>query len=806
MNEKVLKTLEYDKIINQLTELASSPLGKEYCSKLKPETKLSSIRKMQTQTSDALSLLLAKGDLSLSGTRDIRPSLARLEIGASLGMEELLSISSLLRVTARAKAYARKENPADTKSSTDNAEDSKNTNKESSLTELFAALEPLTPLAGEIDRCILSPEEMADDASSGLHSVRRAIKNTNDKIHEQLNSLVNGSSRTMLQEAIITTRSGRYCLPVKAEYRNSFPGMVHDQSSTGSTVFIEPQAVVRLNNELKELAAKEQEEIEKILAALSNLAAEESEQLRINFLTLSELDFLFAKGRLSRQLKGSEPEFNDEGYIHIKQGRHPLIDKKKVVSIDIFLGKDFKLLIVTGPNTGGKTVSLKTVGLFTIMGQAGLHIPAFDHSKLAVFDEVYADIGDEQSIEQSLSTFSSHMVNTVSILKQADEHSLVLFDELGAGTDPVEGAALAMSILENLLNRGTTAMATTHYSELKLFALSTPGVSNASCEFDVATLRPTYRLLIGIPGKSNAFAISGKLGLSDAIIEDARHRINSEEQSFEDVITELNETKKRLEAKEAELLAANAEVEKLKTDLTTRYQNLDNSRDRILKKANEEAEQILSDAKAFADETIRKYNKLGKSSDNNKEMEHMRQELRDKISKVQSSSTAKPKKTTAKNYTAADFTAGTTVRVISLNSTGTVCSAPNSKGNVFVQMGVFKSQININDLEIVDDVEISAPNLTKTGSGKIKMNKSANIHSEINLIGKTVDEAIPLLDKYLDDAYLAHLSKVSVIHGRGTGALKNAVHNHLKRTSYVASYRLGEFGEGSFGVTIVEFK
>lgn len=800
MNDKVLKTLEYDKIINQLTGLAASPLGKEYCSRLKPENNLAAIRKMQKQTSDALSMLLAKGDLSLSGTQDIRPVLARLDIGAILGMEELLSISSLLRVASRAKSYARKETPSDAKG------DDGDTAGESSLSGLFAALEPLTPLAGEIDRCIISPDEIADDASSGLHAVRRSIRNTNDKIHEQLNSLVNGSSRAMLQEAIITTRGGRYCLPVKAEYRNTFSGMVHDQSSTGSTVFIEPQAVVRLNNELKELAAKEQEEIEKILAGLSNLAAAESEQLRINLLTLSELDFLFAKGKLSRQLKGSEPEFNDEGYIHIKQGRHPLIDPKKVVPIDIYLGKDFRLLIITGPNTGGKTVSLKTVGLFTIMGQSGLHIPAFDHSKLAVFDEVYADIGDEQSIEQSLSTFSSHMVNTVSILQHANEHSLVLFDELGAGTDPVEGAALAMSILENLLNRGTTGMATTHYSELKLFALSTEGVENASCEFDVETLRPTYRLLIGIPGKSNAFAISGKLGLSPAIIEDARQRIGSEEQSFEDVITELNQTRKRLETREAELSAANAEVEKLKTDLTRRYQNLDNSRDRILQKANEEASRILGDAKEFADETIRRYNKLGKSGNNNKEMENMRHELRDKLSKTQSASAIKPKKTEAKNHTAADFTVGTTVRVISLNSAGTICTAPNAKGNAFVQMGILKSQVHISDLEIVDDVEISAPNLTKTGSGKIKMNKSASIHSEINLIGKTVDEAMPLLDKYLDDAYLAHLSRVSVIHGRGTGALRNAVHNHLKRTSYVASYRLGEFGEGDMGVTVVEFK
>ena len=811
MNEKVLKTLEYDKIITQLETFASSPLGKEYCLELKPDRDLSTIKKMQQHTSEALTMLLAKGDFSLSGTRDIRPVLKRLEIGAILSMEELLSISSLLRVAARAKAYARKESPSDAEKSTPTAKDSAEegsapSGDASHLAQLFAALEPLTNLAKEIDRCIISNEEMADDASSGLHSVRRSIKNTNNKIHDQLNALVNGSSRNMLQEAIITTRGGRYCLPVKAEYRNTFPGMVHDQSSTGSTVFIEPQAVVNLNNQLKELAGKEQEEIEKILADLSNLAGENAWQLQTNFMTLSELDFLFAKGKLAKDMKGSCPIFNDEGYIHIKQGRHPLIDRKKVVPIDITLGKDYTLLIVTGPNTGGKTVSLKTVGLFTIMGQAGLHIPAFDGSSLAVFDEVYADIGDEQSIEQSLSTFSSHMVNTVSILEQAGSRSLALFDELGAGTDPVEGAALAMAILSNLLHRGTTAMATTHYSELKLFALSTEGVENASCEFDVETLRPTYRLLIGIPGKSNAFAISGRLGLSSEIIDDARKRINEEEQSFEDVISQLNQTRKSLETKEAQLTEARAEVEKLKQDLTERYQKLDNARDKLLQKANEEASQILADAKEYADETIRKYNKWGKSADHNKEMEQTRHQLRDKLDKAQAGSAAKPKKTTARANKPADFKEGTSVRVISLNSTGTIVTPPNSKGNTFVQMGILKSQVHISDLEIIDEVEIKAPNLTKTGSGKIKMNKGATIHSEINLIGKTVDEAMPLLDKYLDDAYLAHLARVSVIHGRGTGALRNAVHNHLKRTSYVSSFRLGEFGEGDMGVTIVEFK
>lgn len=789
MNEKVLKTLEFDKMVGWLTEFAASPLGKEYCTALTPSSDLSTIREMQQQTSDALAMLLAKGDLSLSGTKDIRPVLARLEVGAILSIDELLCVASLLKTALRAKNYGRRD--------TDETP--------GSLSRLFDALEPLSPVSAELERCILSPEEIADDASSGLHSVRRSIKNMDQKIHEQMNQIMN-RSRTMLQEAIVTTRGGRFCLPVKAAYKASFPGMVHDQSSTGSTLFIEPQSIVLLNNELRELQASEQNEIEKILADLSNMAAEHAQELETDFYTLSQLDFLFAKGKLSRKLKGSEPDFNDEGRIHIKQGRHPLIDADKVVPIDIWLGKECRLLIVTGPNTGGKTVSLKTVGLFTLMGQAGLHIPAFDHSCLAVFDEVFADIGDEQSIEQSLSTFSSHMVNTVSILQNANQRSLALFDELGAGTDPVEGAALAMSILQSLLDRGTTAMATTHYSELKLFALSTPGVKNASCEFNVETLRPTYRLLIGIPGKSNAFAISGKLGLPQDIINDAKARIDTDEQSFEDVITELNETRKRLEDNEKELALANAEVEKLKADLTERYQKLDKSRDRILQEANEEASRILSEAKEFADETIRKYNKLGKAGESSKEMENLRHELRGKLSKTQAASTAKPRKQNNKTYTAADFPVGTSVRVISLNAKGTVLSKPNAKGKVSVQMGILKSQVDIQDLEIIDEVEITAPGLKKTGGGKIKMQKGMDIHSEINLIGKTVDEAMPLLDKYLDDAYLAHLARISVIHGRGTGALRKAVHNHLKRCSYVASYRLGEFGEGDMGVTIVEFK
>ncbi|ROR21938.1 DNA mismatch repair protein MutS2 [Mobilisporobacter senegalensis] len=792
MNQKVLKTLEYFKIIDKLQEQADSFLGKEYSKKLLPSNDINEIRKMQAETSDALKRIMKKGKLSFSGLKDIRSSIKRLAIGSTLGIEELLNIGSVLNVTLRAKTYSRKENEEE---------------KNDSLDEYFSLLEPLTPLNNEIKRCIISEEEISDDASPALRTIRRSIKNTNDKIREQLNSIINSSSqRTMLQENIITMRNGRYCIPVKSEYRSSFQGMIHDQSSSGSTLFIEPISVVKSNNDLKELAIKEQEEIERILAELSNLAGLEVENIDYNLKTLVELDFIFAKAALSKVLRGSEPDFNKNGYINIKKGRHPLIDSKKVVPIDIQLGKDFNLLVITGPNTGGKTVSLKTVGLFTLMGQAGLHIPAFDHSELAVFDEVYADIGDEQSIEQSLSTFSSHMTNTISIVEQANDRSLVLFDELGAGTDPTEGAALAMSILSYLHDKNVRTMATTHYSELKVFALSTKGVTNGSCEFDVESLRPTYRLLIGIPGKSNAFAISGKLGLPDFIIEDAKKRIDRQDKNFEDVISDLESSRITIEKEREEVLRYKEKIEKLKEQLKQKNEKLDSAKERILRQANEEARDILQEAKDFADETIKKYNKWSKEGGLNKAMENERNSLRDKLSGAESKLSLKGNKKPSKVHKPKDFKLGDSVNVLTLGLKGTVSSLPNEKGDLFVQMGILRSQVNIKDLELIDEEVIKGPNLTRTGSGKIKMSKSMSISPEINLIGKTVDEALPELDKYLDDAYLSHLPRVSVIHGIGTGALKNAVHGHLKKTKYVKEYRLGAFGEGGAGVTIVEFK
>ena len=791
MNEKTLTKLEYNKIIELLTDQASSPAGKQKCKTLVPMFDLHELNLAQEQTAAAFTRIVKKGRLSFSGCYPIEDSLMRLEVGAALTCGELLKISKLLQVTNRAKSYGRHD-------TVDELEDC--------LDVFFNQLEPLTSLTNEISRCIIDEDEIADDASSTLKNIRRNIMATNDKVHSTLTSLVNGSLKSYLQDALITMRGDRYCLPVKAEYRSQVPGMIHDQSSTGSTLFIEPMSVVKLNNDLKELYGKEQEEIQVILARLSEEAAGYISELRGNYRILTELDFIFAKGSLALSMHASKPIFNKNGYIHIREGRHPLLDKKKVVPITLTLGGDFDLLIVTGPNTGGKTVSLKTVGLFTLMGQAGLHIPALDRSELAVFENVFADIGDEQSIEQSLSTFSSHMTNIVSFLKNVNEHSLVLFDELGAGTDPTEGAALAIAILSYLHERGIRTMATTHYSELKVFALSEPGVENACCEFDVETLRPTYRLLLGIPGKSNAFAISSKLGLPDYIIDKAKEQLSEHEESFEDLLTDLEDSRRTIEKEHAEIASYKREIEQLKNKLEKKQHRLDEQKERIIREANEKANSILREAKEFADETMKNFRKFGKENISAADMERERERIRQQIAKTQNSSkieVQKPKKT----YKPSDFRLGESVKVLSMNLTGTVNSLPDAKGNLFVQMGILRSQVHISDLEIIEEpMSITAKQMRRTSSGKMKMGKSMHISPEINLLGKTVDEAIAELDKYLDDAYLAHLSPVRIVHGKGTGALRQGVHNYLKRQKHVKSFRLGAFGEGDAGVTIVEFK
>lgn len=789
MNRKVLKTLEYNKIIDKLIEYASSDLGKKLCKLLVPLNDIEEIKAKQEETSDALRRIHQKGTPNFSGLKDIGESLKRLSIGSVLGMGELLAISSVLNVTTRAKAYSRRE-------SEEGLEDS--------LDAMFEILSPLTPLNNELKKCIISEEEMSDEASPTLKNIRRSMLAINGKIHSQLSSMVNSSStRTYLQENVITMRNGRYCLPVKQEYRSQVPGMIHDQSSTGSTIFIEPMAIVKLNNDLKELYINENDEIEKILASLSNLVSFDIDALEENVKFLPILDFIFAKASLSKYYHASEPLFNDQGIIHIKQARHPLLDPKKVVPSDIRLGEDFHLLIITGPNTGGKTVSLKTVGLLTLMGQSGLHIPALDGSKLAVFEEVYADIGDEQSIEQSLSTFSSHMNNIVSFLENADQRSLVLFDELGAGTDPTEGAALAISILSFLKNLQVRTMATTHYSELKVYALSTDGVENASCEFNVETLQPTYRLLIGIPGKSNAFAISGKLGLPDFIIEEAKKHITEQDVEFEDLISDLESSRREIEKEQEEIRMYKSEIETLNEKLKQKHELLEERKAKLIKEANEQAREILQEAKEYADQTIKKFNKANISS---KDLENERNQLRQKLDSVNSKLTLRSKKTSSKKISPESLKVGDPVRVLSLNLDGTVSTLPNIKGDLFVQMGVLRSQVNIKNLEMLDKAKETITQKHNTGSGKIKMSKSSMISPEINLIGQTVDEAISTLDKYLDDAYLSQLPHVTVVHGKGTGALRQAVHSYLKRQSHVTSFRLGVFGEGESGVTIVEFK
>ncbi len=792
MNQKVLRTLEYNKIVERLAEYAFGADTKERCLSLLPSTSLSEITNAQQQTKDAMNRSLKKGRLDCSGIKPLSSAIRRVEIGGTMNIEELLGLCKLLETARRVKAYGRKERediPSD------------------SLSEFFDGLEPLSPLCDEIRRCIISVDEISDDASSNLKSIRRSIRSTGDRIHAQLNQMLNNQNvRNCLQDFVITMRNGRYCLPVKAEAKSQITGMVHDQSSSGSTLFIEPMAVVNLNNELKELSIKEQDEIAVILATLSAKAGEYIPAIETDYQILTELDFIFAKAAYALEYNGITPHFNTERKIRILKGRHPLLDAKKVVPIDISLGSDFDQLVITGPNTGGKTVSLKTVGLLTLMGQAGLPIPAGDRSELAVFDDIFADIGDEQSIEQNLSTFSSHMTNIIHILKEANEHSLVLFDELCAGTDPTEGAALAVSILSYFHSRGIRTMATTHYSEIKIYALTTSGIENACCEFDVETLSPTYRLLIGIPGKSNAFAISKKLGLSDTLIDDARTRISSNEQNFEDLLSDLEASRITIEKEQAEINRYKSEITALKQQLKNKQEKLDESRDAILRKAKEEANQILQEAKDTADEAIRNFNKYGTTRPSIQEMEKQRTNIREKMAANEKKS-SKEKETAIYNpKVPKKLRIGDSVKVLSMNLTGTVHSLPNAKGDLFVQMGILRSQVNIKDLVLIEDAAPGSKKYAKTGAGKLKMSKSASVSTEINLIGKTVDEAIALLDKYLDDAYLAHLPSVRIVHGKGTGALRSAVQSHLKRQSYIKSFHLGEFGEGDAGVTIAEFK
>ena len=793
MNEKVLTTLEYTTIIKMLEEKASSEPGKKLCRELKPMTDIRLIEEAQINTEDALTRIIKKGSVNFGSLKDFGYALKSLEIGSTLTASELLSMAKFLSNVGRVKAYGKRDD---------------NDDNTDSLDDYFNLLEPMTRTADEINRCILDEDgHMADDASPTLKSIRKNLQQMNDKIHSELNRLVNGSLSSYLQDHVVTMRNNRYCIPVKAEHRSQVSGMIHDQSSTGATIFVEPQAVVELNNKIKQLELDEEKEIAVILANLSAELSEHTVEIKTDMELMTKLDFAFAKGYLALDQNATRPVFNDDKIIEIRRGRHPLLDKKKVVPIDVPLGENYDLLVITGPNTGGKTVTLKTVGLFTLMGQAGLHIPAGDRSKLSVFNEVFADIGDEQSIEQSLSTFSSHMKTIVNILENADEDSLCLFDELGAGTDPTEGAALAIAILSFLHDRGIRSMATTHYSELKLYALSTDYVENACCEFDVETLSPTYKLLIGIPGKSNAFAISSKLGLSNDIIESAKAQISEDSERFEDVISDLETKRVKMERDRDELEEERQKIEADRKYLNEKLEKLNESRDRILREANEEARDILKDAKDYADETIRIMQKAG-AGISMKELEHRRQNIRTKMEDRSGKLAAKKKPDEQSGLNAKDIKVGDSVKIVSMGLKGTVSTLPDSKGNLYVQCGIIRSQTNIKDLALVMEQEITAPGLSKgkSFSSNMKMSKAMNISYECNLIGKTVDEALAVLDKYLDDAYLSHMESVRIVHGKGTGALRSAVQSHLKKLSYVKSYRAGEHGEGDAGVTIVTFK
>ena len=790
MNKKALATLEYNKIINTLVSMACSDGAKQTLKALMPMNNIDDINSALDETNDALTRVYQKGSVDFSRIKDVRASIARLKVGSSLNALELLNISMLLECAAHIKGYY--EYRAD------------------SIQPMIDTLDPVTLLNNAIKRCIISEDEISDDASANLRDIRRKKNLAADRIHTELNKILNSpSTRTYLQDYVITTRQGRFCLPVKAEYKSSMPGMVHDQSSTGSTLFIEPAAVVKLNNDIRELELKEQAEIEVILASLSEKAAEHTDMLLSDYEVLTHLDCIFAKALLSRHLNCSRPVMNTNGRVNIKKGRHPLIEPHTVVPIDIYLGTDFNLLIITGPNTGGKTVSLKTVGLLTLMAQAGLNIPALEHSDIAVFDEIFADIGDEQSIEQSLSTFSSHMTNTVDILNKADSNSLILFDEIGAGTDPTEGAALAIAILDNLHRRGVTTMATTHYSEIKMYALTTDGVENACCEFDVESLRPTYRLLIGIPGKSNAFAISKKIGLSADIIDDAAKRLDSEDIRFEDLVTDLEQSRVTIEKEREELAKYKEEIASLKAELTKKTERLDERTDNIIRKANEEAAHILRDAKEYADKTINAMNKHGMSV---KELEKHRSDIREKMNKRQEKLKVEPAKVQAhKAHDISEFKPGMHVKVHTMNVVGTVSQIHKAKNQVSVLIGSLNTKMDIKNLAILkgykdpEDTK-AASSKSGSGSGKIKMAKSSSVSSEINLLGYTVDEAVAVLDKYLDDAYIAKIPQVRIVHGKGTGALRAGVTSYLRGVPYIKDFRLGQIGEGAEGVTIVTFK
>ncbi|MCI8341821.1 MAG: endonuclease MutS2 [Firmicutes bacterium] len=793
MNEKALRTLEYNKIIEKLKNFAISPMGKELCAGLKPSVNITEIEKWQKDTTEASAMIVRKGNIPLGGIREIRPQIKRAMAGGTLNIEELMNVNEFLYVCRKVKNYSKNENKGESYESID---------------EMFEMVVPLDRLEAEISRCVVSEVEIADDASAKLREIRHGINVANNRIRDHLNSIINSPAyRNMLQDYVITIRNDRYCVPVKSEYRSSFNGMVHDQSNTGSTLFIEPMSVVQLNNKIKELQAEEKAEIEKILERLSDNVRENSDSISANIEIITQLDFIFAKGNLSLSMKGSEAVFNNNGYINIKKGRHPLLDDKTVVPTDIYLGKEFTTLLITGPNTGGKTVTLKTIGLFTLMGQAGLHIPAFDNSQLGVFDDVFADIGDEQSIEQNLSTFSAHMSNIVNILENVTDNSLVLFDELGAGTDPTEGAALAMAIVRRLMDRKIRTAVTTHYSELKVFALSTNGAENASCEFDVETLSPTYRLLIGIPGKSNAFAISKRLGLKDEIIEKAKEFLSHDETRFEDVITDLEISRKSVIYEQERAEQYRREAETLKKEAENQREKVNRQKEKILEKAREEAKMVYVRAKEEADAIIKEMNKNAREKAKQSDMNESRKKIKDNIENIDSQINKTLAQKRKNNKAPESIKPGDRVYVVSFDQHGTALTAPDSGKEVMVQMGSLKVKVPMKELSVEVYAEKQQPKSNfRSIPPKVRQSKSYSVSAEIDCRGQLVEEALGNIDKYIDDAYLSGLKQITIIHGKGTGALRSAVQTYLRTNPHVKSHRPGVYGEGEMGVTVVELK
>lgn len=793
MNQKALETLEYKKIIAQLKREMGSAASAKLADELTPLTSEKIIKEELRSTTEAVDLIVRKGPLPTGGLYDIREALLLAKKGGSLTMRQLLEVQNVLGISSEVVAFMHDDALPDLKY----------------IGEMVDLIVEFTALEKEISRCILTEDEMADNASPKLKDIRRSIHQQNQAIKNKLSRIITSSSnKTYLQDAIVTMRDGRYVIPVKQEYRSFFPGMVHDQSKGGATLFIEPQGVVELNNKLRELEVEEQLEIARILAELSSRVAEHYREIRSNLELLTKLDFIMAKGKLSCKMHASEPKIDKDGELRLISARHPLIEYKKAVPVDIRIGGDYRTLIITGPNTGGKTVSLKTAGLLVMMAQSGLHIPASHASTLPIFGEVFADIGDEQSIEQSLSTFSSHMKNIVSIIDKASYDSLVLVDELGAGTDPTEGAALAIAILERFYDSGALTMATTHYNELKKYALATSGVENAAMEFDVETLTPTYRLLIGVPGKSNAFEISKKLGLSESVIERASEHIKHGDMEFENVISSIEDDKRKAAADRLDAESMRAEIEERLKKLEEKEKAISEKRADIIAEAKREARELLRETKSAVKDVQKDLRRLQKSGAHTNLNTGALEKSRRKINEAEDLVSEKVVKQVNSEPVSADtLKIGDRVKLLTIGQNGTILSLPDEKGNLMINIGALKVKARLQDLMLINEGKDRKPQAKSSSKyGSLLRSKSSSVSASINVRGKNLEDALADVEKYLDDVYMAGLDMVSIIHGRGGGILKDGIRQMLKRKKYVDSYGAASYNDGGEGVTLVRMK